>query len=268
MRGAARALLLGVALFAQGAACGNASAPARGEHGVLFIGNSFTYVNDLPGTVARLARAGGESLYTGAVALPNYALIDHTDHPSAAQATIRRGGWQFVVLQQGPTWPGLCQDTLVLAAQRLNVPIRAVGARPVLLMTWPSVGKLPAMDGVRASYETAAAAVGGLFVPAGEAWGIALAADPTLALYADDQFHPAPLGTLLTALVLYERLTGNDARALPANAVTSAVQGASVSLATATLLANAAHEANARFPAEPTEPATPEPGTPLVPFIC
>ena len=44
---------------------------------VLFIGNSLTYVNDLPGTLAGIARSGGDTIRVEMVARPNYALIDH-----------------------------------------------------------------------------------------------------------------------------------------------------------------------------------------------
>jgi hypothetical protein len=45
-------------------------------------------------------------------------------------------------------------------------------------------------------------AVGGLFLPAGEAWRTVLAANPDLPLYGVDGYHPAELGTYLTALMV------------------------------------------------------------------
>ena len=81
-------------------------------------------------------------------------------------------------------------------------------------------------------------------LPAGEAWIAAWQRDSTLALYAADGLHPGPIGTYLAALVMYERITGHDARALPARAV---VQGRDLALADSTvrLLQASAHEANA-----------------------
>src|SRR3712207_7953962 len=49
--------------------------------------------------------------------------------------------------------------------------IRAAGARPALLMTWPAAsGSAAFFDDVRASFQQAAEAVDGVFLPAGEAW--------------------------------------------------------------------------------------------------
>lgn len=49
-----------------------------------------------------------------------------------------------------------------------------------------------------------------MFVPAGEAWRVALTSHPTLGLYGPDGFHPSVPGTLLAALVIYERVSGRD----------------------------------------------------------
>ena len=260
LAGLALAFALAVALA--GSSCGGASSgvdpfPPGGTR-VLFVGNSLTYVNDLPETLAGLAAGVGDTIRVASVALPNFALIDHVNGGSGALAEIGRRDWDYVVLQQGPTRLGICADTLVLAAQRFDAPIRAAGAVPTLLMTWPTISDFADMDLVRQSYQRAAAAVGGLFAPAGEAWRLALAADPGVALYGGDGFHPAPLGTYLTALVLYERITGRDARDQPPTAIVNG-QPVAVSEATVRLLQGAAHEANVALPAYPA--AQPAPGS-------
>lgn len=114
------------------------------------------------------------------------------------------------------------RDTLVLAARLLDPDIRAAGARTALLMVWPPVDNLEAFDAVRASYQQAAQAVRGLFLPAGEAWRAAWAVNADLALYGPDGFHPSELGTYLAALVVYQAITGHDARSLPAVAAVAA----------------------------------------------
>jgi hypothetical protein len=74
----------------------------------------------------------------------------------------------------------------------------------------------------------------------------AIRADAALPLYGPDAFHPGPLGTWLAALVMYEHITGKDARALPAT-VTVAGQRLDVPAETARLLQRAAHETNAAY---------------------
>jgi hypothetical protein len=206
-----------------GAACGAATLPdpalRQVEQRVLFIGNSLTYVNDLPGTLAALAAEAGVTVEVQMVAAPNLALIDHVDGGTAAVDAIRAAAWDLVVVQQGPTTHQIDQDTLALAVRRLDPEIRKAGARVAVLMVWPPAIRRTAFDSVRASCVAAAAAAqGGICVPAGAAWEAALREDPTTAVYGADGFHPAEAGTYLAALVLHEVVTGRDARALPARA--------------------------------------------------
>jgi hypothetical protein len=217
-----------------------------GGYRVLFIGNSLTYFNDLPGTVARLGRMADIPIYVQSVALPDFAVIDHASGMSNAVETIRGADWDYVVLQQGPTTTQIGRDTLVLAVRQLDPFIRAAGGRAALLMVWPPTGNPEGFDAVYQSYQQAADAVGGLFLPAGEAWRTALAASPDLQLYGVDGFHPAELGTYLAALVVYEGITGHDARSLPRQAVVAA-HPLVLPDATILLLQRVAHESVARL---------------------
>lgn len=207
-------------------ACGGGETPSDPGTGhvyrVLFIGNSLTYSNDLPGTVARLGGMADVIINVESVALPNFAVIDHASGMSNAVETIRSGKWDYVVLQQGPTTTEIGRDTLVLAVRQLDPIIRGAGGRPALLMVWPPSGNLDAFDAVHQSYQQSANAVGGLFLPAGDAWRTALGSNPDLPLYGIDGYHPGELGTYLTALVVYEGITDRDARSLPRQAVVAA----------------------------------------------
>lgn len=227
------------------AACACHDAPAAaptGAHNILFIGNSLTYTNDLPGTFAALTAAANDTWHAESVAHPNVALIDFFSDGGEALAAIDRGAWDFVVLQQGPTYPGLCSDTLSLAAQMFGDRIRAKGGSPALLMTWPTNADRPYFSGVHQTYAGAAADANAVFIPGGDAWRLAWNDDASLALYGPDDYHPSPLGTYLTALVIYERITGHDARLLPTEAVVNG-QRLDAPAETIMLLQRAAHQA-------------------------
>jgi len=178
----------------------------------------------------------------------NLGIIDHLNGGSTAVEQLRRSRWNWVVLQQGPTPAGVCRDSLVLWTEQFASLIESAGAKPALVMTWPGVTHRNLFDEVRVSFQAASVGVSGVFVPAGEAWRGAWAEDSTLALYGGDGFHPSPIGTFLTALVVYERLTGRDVRTLPARAFASGRE-LPLPTGTITLLQRAAHEANVRFPA-------------------
>jgi hypothetical protein len=223
---------------------------------VLFVGNSLTYVNDLPATVAAIGASAGDTIHVVASVAPDLALIDHLTGGSDAVAQMRRGGWKFVGLQQGPTMAGMCRDSLVLWAGMYAAQLRGSGATLALLMPWPGATHLDLYDEVRVSFEAAALDVNGMFVPAGEAWRTIQRSTPELSLYGADGFHPSPAGTFLAALVVYERVTGRDARTLPAQAFAS---GRPLAMPEPTIRAfqSAAHDANVRFPAS-TAPSAEE----------
>ena len=173
---------------------------------VLFIGNSLTYVNDLPSMIEAIA-GGPSRVDCESVAYPDFGLEEHWRHGGALRA-IRRGGWTHVVLQQGPSSQPESRRILVQYARRFAPEIRKAGATVVMYGVWPGADRLAYIDAVTASYVEAATAVGGTVVPVGDGWKAAWAIEPSLALYGTDGFHPSPLGTYLGALMFAEQLTG------------------------------------------------------------
>jgi hypothetical protein len=210
---------------------------------VLFVGNSLTIAHDLPGMVAALSRAAGDAppIEVERAAFGNFSLEDHWQRKAALEA-IARGGWRFVVLQQGPSAAPENRILLRHWSKRFAKPIRAAGARPALYMVWPSRERSGDFPGVAESYRAAAGAADGVFLPAGEAWRAAWRSAPELELYAEDGLHPSPLGTYLAALVVYAGLSGRDPVGL---ATTLELEHSTVRVAgsTAALLQAAAREA-------------------------
>jgi hypothetical protein len=220
---------------------------------ILFIGNSLTYVNDLPAMVAKVAEAADDSIRVAMVAGPNMAVIDHVNGASDAVAQIGRGGWGFVVLQQGPTPAGVCRDTLVIAAMRLAPQMRRVEARAALFLPWARRQYPQSLEAAGQSAELAARAVGGAVAPIGVAWREALRADPAAPLYGSDGYHPAPAGTLLAALTLYDRLFGRDVRDIPVESLAS-ITATRLTTTQVRVLVAAAHAASESWPADSPTP--------------
>lgn len=182
---------------------------------VLFVGNSFTYANDLPAAFEAVAlQAGLPRPTTAMVAFPNAALQDHLLEGTAL-GMLAQGRWDFVVLQQGPSTLPESRDSLVAWTTQFAPSIRAAGAEPVLYMVWPGVDQPGPLAACRASYAAAAGAVTGRLAPAGEAWQLALAERATVSVVAGDGFHPAPAGTYLAAVVLLGTMAGVDPLTLP-----------------------------------------------------
>lgn len=208
-RGHRTAVRRGVAALAVAIlACG--SDPAGSGGGairILFVGNSLTYSNDLPGMLHRLGTADGLTLETSDVSVGGYALEDHWATP-ASRAALDGEQWDVVVLQQGPSSLPESRENLVTWTRTWADAVRARGGTPALYMVWPERARLSALDDVILSYRTAAEEADAELYAAGEAWQAAWEADPDLPLYGPDDFHPSVMGTYLAALTIYRGITG------------------------------------------------------------
>ena len=217
---------------------------------VLFIGNSYLYTQDVPGIVQALAdSAGGDQLAVATVAGPDLALIDHWNI-GTARSVIAQGGWEWVVLQQGPSSTALNRDTLRLATQYFAADIANIDAVPALFSAWPAENRRQDFPRAIESYTLAAADVSGMLLPIASAWLAAWDRDPDLQLYLDG-LHPSVDGAYLTALVIYARLLGQSPSGLPATLRLKSGRTISVTPQTAAVLQAAA--------AEVAQPATVRP---------
>lgn len=207
--------------------------PAQARR-VLFVGNSLTYVNDLPGLVARISATLGAPLETHALAHPDYGIEDHLAEGVLARL-LARERWDVVVLQQGPSSLPESGANLTEFAAKAAALARANGACPAVYMVWAEASRPGSFDAVRDHYRAAADSAHAQFLPAGEAWRAAWRRDPSLPFYAPDGLHPTPLGTYLAALTISAALTGRSP-----TADTTTVAGAELTPARRRLLAHAA----------------------------
>jgi hypothetical protein len=201
-------------------ACGSQSVTAPRLIGegrrILFVGNSLTYVNDLPGIVQALAdSARGDQLAVETVAGPDMALVDHWNE-GTARREIARGGWELVVLQQGPSSVEANRDSLRIFTGRFASEIAKVSARPALYSVWPTAGRQQDFPRAIESYTLAASDVSGLLFPVASAWLAAWQRDASLQLYAADGLHPTVTGSYLAALVMYAKILNRSPVGLPA----------------------------------------------------
>ncbi len=221
------------------------SVPARGLR-VLFVGSSLTYANDMPLIVQAFARSVGETLDVATVASGGASLEDHWKH-GGALSKIREGGWDVVVLQQGPSSLSESRENLREYTRCFAGPIRKAGARPALYMVWPGRDRLSWFDEVRVSYTLAAEDVGGLLIPAGEAWRAVWRRVPDVPLFRRDGAHPSPAGSFTVALSVFGMLYGRSPAGLPPRVRLRNGGFAQVQPTLAPLLHEAAAEANQQF---------------------
>jgi hypothetical protein len=221
-----------------------------GARRVLFIGNSLTYGNDLPALVQALAEAGGKGMTYDAVYSGGASLEDHWNQGKARRA-IARGGWDVVVLQQGPSGSRDGRQVLLDYGGRFVQEIRKARAVPAYYMVWPARDRFQDFDRVSESYRMAAEQADGYCFPVGEAWRAAWRLDARMPLYSGDGFHPTREASYLAALVMTQQLFGIPPLGLPAQLELRTGGRLRLSADRARLLQRAAAEAGERFGRSP-----------------
>lgn len=192
---------------------------------VLFIGNSYTSVNNLPATVAAIATSLGDTLRYDSNAPGGATFAQHSQNATTLQK-ITAGGWNMVVLQaqsQEPSFPPsqVATQTYPYAAF-LDSLINATDSctETVFYQTWgrkngdqSNCGVYPPLctyigmqDRLTTSYREMAYLNNATASPAGEAWRYVIQNYPGVELYQSDESHPSVAGTYLTACVFYEVL--------------------------------------------------------------
>lgn len=205
---------------------------------VLFIGNSYTYFNNLPEMVRALAEAAGAGpVEVRMVAPGGWRLADHWEKGEAHEA-LRSGKWDFVVLQEQSQLgdprtvdgkPRVGSDKVFApAAAKWAEEITRRGARPVFYMTWAKKVAPEDQAVLTDAYSRAARAGGGVLAPVGIAWGEVRQASPGIELFIADGSHPSAAGSYLAACTLVASIFVRNPEGLPAR-----ITGTPVNLETA-----------------------------------
>lgn len=197
-------------------------AHAQHHYHTLFLGNSYTYSYDLPGTLQSLTLAGGDTLTKDQNTPGGYTLQGHSTNATSL-SLIRSRPWDFVVLQeqsQLPSFPqSQVQTDVYPYATQLNDSIKSNDSCSVTVffMTWgrkygdasncqfwPPVCTYSGMQyELRRSYLNMANQNSALVAPCGIAWWESMLRDSTVELYINDWSHPSDKGTYLNACVFY-----------------------------------------------------------------
>ena len=102
----------------------------------LFIGNSFTARNDLPGLLSRLVAAGGKGELEHELISINGASLRTHLNKGEAQKRISASHWDYVVLQEQSTLPIKNAKRTGENIRDFSAAIKEPGVQTVLYMTW------------------------------------------------------------------------------------------------------------------------------------
>lgn len=184
---------------------------------VLFVGNSYTYFENLPQVVSVLSEQTGRVLITEKITIGGAKLSEHWRGARGLNTIdkIRKGGYDIVVLQEWSLGTVNERDSAVFYLGLFSELSRDAGAEPFYYLTWGRE-KIPQQQEVISRvYRETAALNRATVVPAGEAWALARSLRPDLKLYDPDGTHPSDLGTYLTACVFVAVITGELPETIP-----------------------------------------------------
>lgn len=200
---------------------------SQDEINVLFLGNSYTYVNDLPKIIEDIAANGNKTINYESVTPGGCTLFQHAESLTSL-SKIRKGNWDYVILQEQSQLPTIdyyrhnamkpAYKTLYDSIMYYNPDAKVVG-----YMTWGRrLGGMQCVnfgeglycsadfidfnhmqDTLTVAYCENAYSTDSYVAPVGEAWKLALATDPTLVLHSNDDSHPSYNGSYLAACVFY-----------------------------------------------------------------
>jgi hypothetical protein len=192
---------------------------------VLFVGNSFTYYNEMPTLVHKLAAAdeGAPPIFVVEYTAPNWNLRKASGE-DGLEHLLEDVRWDVVVLQDnsqalsfGPEWR---RREVYPYARVLQREIALAGARTVLFMTWgykygdrrnfPGDSFDAMQERLEEGYSDLGAQLFAPVAPVGIAWAEALRREPGLNLWAHDGGHPSSSGSYLAACVFYALLSKRD----------------------------------------------------------
>lgn len=221
------------------------------ELSILFIGNSFTFYNDMPTALfQKICESGGYKVKITSVTNGGHYLSEFADpsdqYGMMVRARLAKNKYDIVILQEQSGCPIKNPGRFYDGVRTLAELIKANGAEIWLYETWgykAGYSKLETHGGdtatmemkLRAAYSAIADEVGAKVVYAGIAMLDVHTNNPAINVYRDDLFHPSAIGSSVVAYTFYATLFGEDPRAVSFNCNLPAT--------TAKILKEAAYEA-------------------------
>ena len=196
---------------------------------VLFIGNSYTYVNDLPNMVKQIALSFGDTLNYESSTPGGASFGMHATNVTTI-SKINQQAWDYVVLQAQSQEAALSTNyvnaNVYPAVQSLIDIIEnsSTCIEPMFFMTWgrkygdanncapwpPVCTYLGMQQQLRLRYLDFTFTHDASCSPVGMAWKESILQDSTLNLYSPDNSHPSVYGSYLSACTFYASIFKNS----------------------------------------------------------
>ncbi len=193
-------------------------------YSVLFIGNSYTFYNDMPTAIfEKIAEAEGYEVEVTAITKGAHKLSQFADPKDEYGAKVEKAltgtkTYDFVILQEQSVRPaGSNAPDFYAAVRNLAQRIRATGATPVLYSTWGrKIGSSTLESNgwtnesmtwkLAAGYQAIGDELGIPVAHAGLAFYDVYTNQSSIELYNEDKSHPSYAGSYLAAACLFAKI--------------------------------------------------------------
>lgn len=213
------------------------------DYKILFIGNSHTAYNNLPDMVMGLIQGSDLNKTAYAERVPEYLFL--SDHAKSATtlAQIESRDWTHVILQAQKYSQSFTIDYPISGALTLIDKAQSENTQVIMFPEWAQRNRPEETEYIHNIHARIARNGNSCVAPVGYAWERALAIRPDLTLHASDGNHASLTGSFLTALVMYETITGEPADLLQSSDAWNIEFDVQDFLAQATSYAHANHPA-------------------------
>ena len=191
---------------------------------VLFIGNSYTFNNNVPDQVKKMVTDQNKAISIEIKSFtPGGARLQDHLNSTFTLDTIRDGNWDIVIIQGHSLEPLKNPVGFKDAALTLIKIAKDSGAEVYLFETWSRAlgepeyievwsGRNPAamQKLISKEYTDVAISTDATVIPIGRIWQRLRTEIPDIELYSTDGSHPTPCGSYLTACVIYKYLFNED----------------------------------------------------------
>ncbi len=193
---------------------------------ILFIGNSFTFYNDMPSTIQQMCNISGIDAKVEQVTYGGYTLSKYLGEDKEATKEVMNKlcdtKWDYVILQEFSNRPLVDNAKFIQSVIQLNKFIKMNGAKTLLYSTWSyrdGSKKLENDAGVtydefynrlKDAYNEAGRIIVSPVIQIGTAFDSIHKKFKDIDLLMDDDYHPSPDGSYVIAAMFYLTFFGKN----------------------------------------------------------
>lgn len=186
-----------------------------GEFRVVLLGNSHVTYNDLAGVLKQMLQVGRPQAKVHTETAAGWRYLDERKNDKVTLPLLTEQPWTHVILQgQKYSTTGLYSYPIDASLYWVAL-IKSRQATPIMFPEHATLGNSTEGARIIQLHQSIAQIEATCLTPVPQAWEASLAKWPEIPLHMNDGNHANPAGTVLTAMLFYQVITGNPADQLP-----------------------------------------------------